>query len=116
MVNIANPPNRGVYPERKTIFGYISQVKTVPEFKVGTLQSEKQPSVFTRSLCVTNISPDQCSQVLDSRTEYRSVFSSSFRELLIGNFTIIEADFPPQPNAPPSIQTHTERMPTFKKS
>ena len=108
MVQIANPSNGRVYLERKTMLGQISPVKTVRQATVSKLQNAKEPSEATREelrgalekvFRATTISSDQCSQVLDLCTKYRSVFSLAASEL--GKCTITEADFPLQPGTIP---------------
>ena len=90
------------------LLGYISPVKSVLTQNISTIHTDSSKTDTTReelrtalkdSFNTTTFSADQCAQLLDLCTKYRSVFSLSPKEL--GRCKIAEAEFPLQPGTQP---------------
>ena len=108
VVQIANPSNRVVRLNKDTLVGYISPVKTVEPQTISSVQSDLEETAkhrtelqkaLTKAFENTTFSSQQCEELLQLCTRYRSVFSLKPDEL--GTCTLTDADFPLQPGTQP---------------
>ena len=100
-------------------------MKTVPQACVSKLENVEEPSGSTREKVRSALekafkaptsSSDQCSQVLDLGTKYRTVFSLAPSKLGKCTTNTIEKIPVCSRVQPQAIEIHIERTPAFKKS